>query len=295
MKGKSPFQAMTGEGGCAMEWFIGLAGSAGIAGAAYAKQSLSGSGFAAAVGLGTVMYALGSPVWFGSLLAFFISSTLWSKWKQHAKAKAESGYEKSGRRDAGQVFANGGMGLLLCIAGWAWPHPFWWYAFLGAMAAVTADTWATEIGALSRTPPVSVKTWRRVPAGTSGGVSALGLAASLAGSLFIGATAWGILSLAPGSAAPDAVAAELRWAAWLGVAGLAGVGGSLIDSWIGATWQLMYRCGVCGKSIEQAHHCGQPARRFRGRGGWNNDAVNAAGSVAGGLIGGLSALALGLY
>ena len=281
-------------GRIAVGWFIGLVGSAGIAGAAYAKRSLSGSGFLAAVIVGTVMYALGSAVWFGSLIAFFVSSTLWSKWKKQAKEKAESAYEKTGRRDAGQVLANGGLGLLLCAAHWAWPHPLWWYAFLGVMAAVTADTWATEIGGLSRTPPRSIKTGRRVPPGTSGGVSGLGLGASLSGGLFIGAAAWMLLLAVPGQAAPDAVSAALRPAAWVGIAGLAGIIGSLVDSWIGATWQPMYRCSACGREIEQARHCGEPAIRIRGRAGWNNDAVNVAGSLAGGTAAASLALALGL-
>jgi uncharacterized protein (TIGR00297 family) len=277
-----------------VEWLIGLVCSAGIAGMAYAKRSLSGSGFLAAVMLGTSMYALGSAIWFGSLIAFFVSSTLWSKWKKHAKKEAESGYEKSGARDAGQVFANGGLGLLLCAAYWAYPHPLWWYAFLGVMAAVTADTWATEIGGLSRTPPRSIKTGRRVPPGTSGGVSGLGMGASLAGGLFIGATAWSLLAVLPGQAAPDAVASALRPAAWIGIAGLAGMIGSLTDSWIGATWQQMYRCEACGREIEQARHCGRPAVPIRGRAGWNNDAVNVAGSLAGGAAAALLALVLGV-
>jgi uncharacterized protein (TIGR00297 family) len=277
-----------------VEWLIGLACSAGIAGAAYAKRSLSGSGFFAAVMLGTVMYALGSAVWFGSLIAFFVSSTLWSKWKKHAKAEAESGYEKTGRRDAGQVLANGGVGLLLCAANWAYPHPLWWYAFLGVMAAVTADTWATEIGGLSRTPPISIKTGRRVPPGTSGGVSGLGMVASLAGGLFIGAAAWMLLVVVPGQSAPDTTSAALRPAAWIGIAGLAGIIGSLADSWIGATWQQMYRCPACGREIEQVRHCGRPAERIRGRSGWSNDTVNVAGSLAGGVAAASLALALGL-
>lgn len=277
-----------------MEWIIGLAGSAAIAGAAYAKRSLSGSGFLAAVALGTAMYALGSAVWFGSLIAFFISSTLWSKWKKRAKEQVESGYEKSGRRDAGQVLANGGLALLLCAANWAWPHSLWWYAFLGVMAAVTADTWATEIGGLSRTSPRSIKTGRRVPPGTSGGISALGLGASLAGGLFIGAAAWTLLLSVPGQTASDVAAAPLQLVAWVGIAGLAGLIGSLADSWIGATWQQMYRCNVCGREVEQARHCGKPTARVRGRAGWNNDAVNVAGSLAGGAVAVLLALTLGV-
>ncbi|WP_400164578.1 DUF92 domain-containing protein [Brevibacillus sp. TJ4] len=276
-----------------MDWLIGLVSSATIAGAAYAKRSLAGSGFLAAVILGTVMYALGSAVWFGTLIAFFVSSTLWSKWKKHAKQEAENSYEKSGRRDAGQVFANGGLALLLCVAYWAYPHPLWWYAFLGVMAAVTADTWATEIGGLSRKPPRSIKTGRLVPAGTSGGVSGLGLGASLAGGLFIGTAAWALLML-PGQAAPDAVTAALRPAVWIGVAGLAGIIGSLADSWIGATWQRMYRCATCGREIEQSRHCGSKAIPIRGRNGWNNDAVNVASSLIGGATAVVLAVVFGL-
>ncbi|MBB6637506.1 DUF92 domain-containing protein [Cohnella thailandensis] len=274
-----------------MEWLLGLAGSAAIAGLAYARKSLSLSGLLAAVLLGTTMYALGSAVWYGSLIAFFVSSTLWSKWKRQAKKQAESGYEKSGRRDAGQVLANGGLGLLLCAADWAWPHPLWLYAFLGVMASVTADTWATEIGGSSRKPPRSIKTGRQVAPGTSGGVSGLGLGASLAGGLFIGAVA-GALSLAVSLESEEA--APLRLIAYIGIAGLGGLVGSLADSWIGATWQQMYRCRVCGREIEQPRHCEKPAERIRGRAGWNNDAVNFASSLVGGLFAALLAMVFSL-
>lgn len=267
-----------------MELLIGLSGSLLIAGAAYLKRSLSGSGFAAAVILGTVMYALGSAVWFGTLIAFFLSSTVLSKWKKKAKEKAESGYEKSGRRDAGQVAANGGLAMLLCAANAWWPHPVWWYAFLGVMASVNADTWATEIGGLSKTPPRSILSGRRVEAGTSGGVSGLGLAASMAGGLFIGLAAWLLLQAVPGQHNPSGMASYwLLLPIWAGVGLFGGTIGSLADSVLGATVQQMFRCGVCGREVELQHHCGRPAPRIRGYAGWNNDAVNVAGSLAGGL------------
>jgi uncharacterized protein (TIGR00297 family) len=249
------------------------------------KRSLSASGFAAAVILGTAMYTLGSAVWFGSLIAFFLSSTLLSKWKKKTKEKAESGYEKSGRRDAGQVAANGGLALLLCVVNAWWPHPVWWYAFLGVMASVNADTWATEIGGLSKTPPRSIVSGRRVAAGTSGAVSGLGLVASMAGGLFIGLTAWLLLQAVPGQVDPSGIAAApwLQLFAWIGIGLFGGTIGSFADSLLGATVQQMFRCGVCGREIELRHHCGQPASRIRGYAGWNNDAVNVAGSLAGGL------------
>lgn len=259
-------------------WLVGLAGSVLIAGAAYAKRSLTLSGAIAAVAMGTLMYAAGSAPWFGTLIAFFVSSSALSSWKRKRKEAAEQGYAKSGRRDAGQVWANGGIGLLLCLGAAAYPHPYWWAAFVGVMATVNADTWATEIGGLSAAAPRSIVTGRSVAPGTSGGVTPLGLAASAAGGLFIGAAAWGLSALAdPLGGAPNAVTGPALLA--LGLAG--GMAGSLTDSWLGAVLQVMYRCPVCGREIEKREHCGIQATRLRGLSWMTNDAVNALSSLAG--------------
>ncbi|WP_205516916.1 DUF92 domain-containing protein [Paenibacillus sp. SYP-B3998] len=260
-----------------MEWIWGLLGSLLIAGVAYWKGSLSLSGTLAAVLLGTTMFALGSFAWAGTLIAFFISSTLLSKFKHKRKARAESGYAKSGRRDAGQVAANGGIGLLLCL-GHAWlPHPAWWAIFVGVMATVNADTWATEIGGLSKTEPRSIVSGKRVSAGTSGGVTGFGLLASLLGGLFIGLAGWLCSQMGQ-------LETGISFLPLLLLAALSGLLGSLIDSWLGATLQVMFRCDVCGRTIEKQVHCEQRARQVRGMSGMTNDYVNAVSSLAGGLI-----------
>ncbi|WP_127585429.1 DUF92 domain-containing protein [Paenibacillus koleovorans] len=266
-------------------WWIGLAGSLCLAGAAYWRRSLSGSGALAAVVLGTALYALGSASWFGTLIAFFLSSSLLSKWKQRRKAAAESGYEKSGRRDAVQVWANGGLGLALCAACAVRPEPALYAAFVGVMAAVNADTWATEIGGLSRSEPRSILTGRRVAAGTSGGVTPLGLAATAAGGLFIGAAAWLLQRLdavAPGGLDSAAAAGAYGGAELLALGLVGGAVGSLADSALGAAWQRMYRCRVCGRELEARRHCGEAAEHIRGWRALGNDAVNVLGSMAGG-------------
>ncbi|TVY06665.1 DUF92 domain-containing protein [Paenibacillus cremeus] len=260
-----------------LEVVIGLVGSLVIAGAAYMKRSLTLSGMVAAVILGTLMYAAGSLAWFGTLIAFFLSSTLLSKWKSRKKAALESGYAKSGRRDAGQVLANGGLGLVLCLGNAITPHPAWWAAFVGVMATVNADTWATEIGGLSRTLPRSIVSGRTVPAGTSGGITPLGFAASCAGGLFISAVAWALRAPAAPGYASTAAALAL-----LGLAG--GLAGSLADSWLGAVLQAMYRCQVCGREIEKNRHCGTVAVSIRGAAFMTNDAVNMISSLIGGAV-----------
>lgn len=265
------------------DWTVGIACSLVIALAAYAKRSLSGSGAAAAVIVGTIMYVFGSLAWFGTLIVFFITSSLLSKWKQRHKAAIEQNYAKTGRRDAGQVLANGGLGVVLCLGHSLWPHPFWWAAYIGVMATVNADTWATEIGGLSRSQPRSIVSGRKVPAGTSGGITALGLAASLAGGLVIGVSAWVLLSIQTGTYKVGAGGAvSLIGLLVLGACG--GLAGSLIDSWLGAVCQVMYRCSVCSNEIEKRLHCNTQAVRVRGAVWMTNDTVNMISSLLGGIL-----------
>lgn len=257
------------------EWWIrlllGLAGSFIISYVAYRLASLSRSGMLSAIVMGTGFIVFGEPIWFTLLLVFFISSTLWSKWKKSSQAKrrAEQVYEKGGRRDAGQVWANGGIGLLLCVLYFLTGQEALLYVYIGVMGAVTADTWATEIGALSKQPPRSIMTLQAVTTGTSGGVTSLGLIASLTGGLLIGIVAY--------------VVSSITWhAIWIGA--VTGLLGSLSDSFIGAKWQAMYRCEWCGKETERTVHCSKRTMPLRGLPWLNNDRVNMISSIVAGLI-----------
>jgi uncharacterized protein (TIGR00297 family) len=274
-----------------LDWVTGIAASLLIAGAAYRKRSLTGSGAAAAVGVGTILYAWGGLPWYGTLLVFFISSTGLTKWKHSQKAAVEENYAKTGRRDAGQVWANGGIGTLLCIGHHFWPNELWWAAYIGVMATVTADTWATEIGGLSRRPPRSIVTGRTVAAGTSGGISGLGLAASLSGGIIIGAAGWlfALWGAGDGPAGTllgaEATASDTRALGLLLLfGGTGGLLGSLADSWLGAVWQVMFRCRTCGKETEKNRHCGSEAAVSRGIPWMTNDAVNMISSLLGGAV-----------
>ncbi|BCJ85768.1 DUF92 domain-containing protein [Effusibacillus dendaii] len=269
-----------------IDFVIGCIGSIAISGIAYGKRSLSFSGAIAAVFVGTILYGVGSVAWFGTLIAFFVSSSLLSKYKQNVKRQAEQKYEKTGRRDAGQVWANGGTAVFLALANAFWPTPLWWIVFVGVMAAVNADTWATEIGGLSPKPPRSILTGRRVEAGTSGAVSGLGVIASAAGGLFIGGIAGLLNEFLPEPQAyvlPTDPALRVMFLTMLGIA--AGLTGSLTDSLIGARWQSMYRCSVCGMDVERKFHCDSPAQPIQGYHWMTNDSVNLISSWAGGGIG----------
>jgi len=61
---------------------------------------------------------------------------------------------------------------------------------------------------------------------------------------------------------------------------LAGFGGSIIDSILGATVQGIYRCRVCGSLIEHQVHCQNQADLIKGFKIINNDMVNLLSNLA---------------
>lgn len=269
-------------GAVIIQWIVGAFGAMLVAGAAYRKQSLSLSGMLAAFLMGTIYFGAGNAFWFGILLIFFISSSLLSRLHHENKAELELTYDKTGRRDAGQVFANGGLGMLLVLLNSLYPLEVWGYLFIGVMATVTSDTWATEIGTLAKKPPRSVLTGKLLQAGASGGVSLPGTLAAAAGGVLIGACSW-LLRAISGMESDSFLLLTLA-----GLVG--GLAGAFADSFLGATLQRMNRCKVCGREVEASHHCGQRTVFARGWRWMNNDAVNAISSI----IGGAAALWIGL-
>ena len=245
-----------------------------IAALAWRAFALSNSGAAAAALTGGLIFGLGGLGWAVLLLAFFISSSGLSRAFASRKAGVYEKFSKGSRRDWGQVLANGGLGALLAVAHAVFPSQSWpWLAFAGAMAAVNADTWATELGVLSSKPPRRITTGKIVERGASGGITLLGTLAALAGAILIG----GLAALF-----------SARGEAWffLAIVPLAGLLGSLFDSFLGATVQVIYRCPACEKDTERhpLHLCGAETRRIRGWRWLNNDGVNFACSLAGAIL-----------
>ncbi|MCS7088993.1 MAG: DUF92 domain-containing protein [Thermoflexales bacterium] len=270
---------------------LGLALSSLIGWVAYQRRSLSRSGVLGAILTGTLIFGFGG--WVGGLLliAFFVSSSLLSRFKERDERKrlAAEQFEKGGERDLGQALANGGAATGLAVLSWvvALSDPkageALFAALVGALATVNADTWATELGVLSKAAPrLITRLSQCVSPGTSGGVTTLGTLAAGGGALFIGAS----------HSAFALVFAPERLGFALGVLPLATLGGllgSLFDSVLGATVQAMYYSDRRQKETEKpVERDGTPNRWIRGWRWLNNDWVNFLASLVGAATTGVS-------
>lgn len=217
--------------------------------------------------MGWILFALGGWAAVVPMGVFFSSSSVLSHMFPDRRQSTDILFEKSSVRDAGQVVANGGIATVLVVLWWLTGDHRWYAGFLGSTAAANADTWATELGTLSRHPPRLITSFQRVEPGRSGAVSPLGLLSAAGGSALV-------------------VASSLPWVPprVLLPAGVAGLAGSLADSILGATVQAQFQCRICGKTTESTSHCGCESDHVRGFRTIRNDLVNWGCTLVGGSI-----------
>jgi uncharacterized protein (TIGR00297 family) len=216
--------------------------------AATPGAALTGAVFTAALYLQTP--GLRTALWpLFALLVLTFSATRFGRRRKEALGTAEA---RRGRT-ASQVAANLGVaaiaGIPLSTAHVFTPVAFGgraaMVAMIAAMAEATADTVSSELGQVLGGQPLMITTFRRVPAGTDGGISLVGtLLGSLAAAVLVAAAACAL----PQLSRIDAL-----------VALTAGIAGVFIDSLLGA--------------IPERH------------GWLNNDAVNALSTLAAALLG----------
>lgn len=250
-------------------FLAGILLAAAVSLAARRFGALTGHGAIAATIAGTLAVVAGWD-WAALLIAYFVSASALSRLGRAAKERRTSSVvAKHGPRDAWQVAANGGVFVLAALGMRVHPDARWLALGAGSLAASAADTWATEIGTLYGGPPRSILTWSIVPVGTSGGVSAIGSLAGIAGSGFIAALVLGF-----------------GWITAIVVSVVAGgIAGGIADSVLGATVQARRWCDVCNRRTERAvHDCGSITRRVGGIAWIDNDMVNFLSAVVGAAV-----------
>lgn len=191
---------------------------------------------------------------------FFASSSIWSKFKKKQKEKLGDILAKGEQRDWVQVFANGSIASISSVLFYLTNDQIWMLGFFVSIAAANSDTWASEIGVLSKGKPFYLLSLQRVERGTSGAVSLLGSLASLAGASII--------------AVSIAILFPIPSFSYMLIIILFGFLGSLVDTLLGATIQARYTCQTCGILTEKSFHCGEQTKLTKGLRWCNNDTVN---------------------
>lgn len=185
---------------------------------------------ALAMGIGLIWFGQSMGVFFFGVMFWFVllsaMVTLAGKrFKQNAGL-----YEKS--RGVRNVVANGMWPLIMSalfyaalISGHIHYELFAALGFVSSVAAVTSDTFSSELGVLDG-QPVMLLTLKKVHKGTSGGVTWLGLVAGFAGSALVAAMMLAVLPelhiLGLNNALPAFIAVVLG-----------GFAGTLVDSVLG--------------------------------------------------------------
>ena len=163
-----------------------------------------------------------------------------------------------------QIIANG-FAPLVCTSFFYFTSN---YVFLfGAIVALAeefSDSVASDVGRLSGKPPRDILTLKHIETGISGGVSGLGLISACIAAFTAVAIgyAFGVMDL---------------WK-YLILSALA-FGGTIIDSILGSSIQVLYKCPVCNLFTERKTHCDSTAVKVKGISIIDNTTVNLMSGI----------------
>ena len=208
--------------------------------------------------MGILIINLNSFYYLLPLSIFFVFSSVLSQ----VIKKSDFYVTKTSQRDLIQVFANGGIPLLICIYDHFSPNSLNFFLFSASISAAMSDTWGTELGKFSKVKPVSIITLKRIKHGESGGITRIGTIGSFLGASIIGLTA-SILSPSTSNTIIFGII-------------ISGFIAALFDSIIGATLQGKFKIIKTGKIIETEDG---NTIHFSGKRWITNDIVNLSNTI----------------
>ncbi len=132
-------------------------------------------------------------------------------------------------------------------------------AFFTAIAETVGDSIASDVGVLSKSNPLDICTFKRVPKGVSGGISVLGTLSSICICLYAGLLYICIYEM------------NLYHFVVIVISALLGI---IFDSILGSKIQAKYQCNICGKITEKERHCEQATILIKGLKKLDNTRVN---------------------
>jgi uncharacterized protein (TIGR00297 family) len=219
---------------------------------------LTKDGAASTFILAFFIYGFGGLKWTIPIFTFFMLSSILSKIPKKKNNFVEERFDKSGQRDASQVIANGAVGLVLILLNSFFHNELFYTLYVIYMAAMCADTWGTEIGTYFNYKTYSVLTFKEVAIGVSGGVSVLGTLGAISGAFIVSISSYYWM--------------DSFWFIIL-ISSIAFIS-SIIDSVLGSTIQVQYKCNICKLDTEKDFHCENKTQIVSGFKLINNNVVN---------------------
>lgn len=151
---------------------------------------LDKGGIFLAFAMGVVITLYGGPEYLALILFFFVIGIIVTRYEYTAK-KEMGIYEHE--RGWENVLSNGLVPTIAAfLSMYIGPMPY-----IAAVAAVTSDTFGSELGVLEKGKPISLETLKAAKPGTSGAISVMGSVASLGGATAIGAAAIVLFGITP--------------------------------------------------------------------------------------------------
>ena len=198
---------------------IAVAVTLGFALLAWLIRGVSATGAVAGALVSFVLYlSLGAGA-FIALVSVFVLASVTTR-LGYAQKERDGTAEKKGGRTGSQVLANLGIAaaaaLMCAITG----NAIFIVAMAAALGEAAADTVSSEFGQARSQKALLITTWKEVPAGTDGGISAAGTVAGVVAAAMISGVC---------------VAVGLLNGHSFGISTIAAIFGMLVDSFLGAS------------------------------------------------------------
>ncbi|NLL01464.1 MAG: DUF92 domain-containing protein [Mollicutes bacterium] len=203
---------------------------------------------------GIIIYTWGNYPAFIALATVFILTILSDKIKKT---------KKDGTRNIKQMISNVLTATLCIILHYITDNNVFYIMYYCVIGSSLADTLASSIGTLSRKKPINIFTMKKIETGQSGGVSLLGIFASLCGGMIVGVIYLEV----------DANFSNFLLISFMGLCG------SIFDSILGTIFEAKYQCIVCKKQVEEKKHCNKKTKLIKGFPMIDNNMVNLLSNI----------------
>lgn len=196
---------------------------------AVAANKLTIAGAVTGVVIGFLIFLGVGWIGIAFMASFFLSGTAATSWGKREKERVGIAQENKGRRNSGQVLANGGAGGLIGLAAFIFPQHAQLFTMMTAAAfsSAAADTLSSELGTIFGKRFYDILTFKKGLKGRDGVISMEGLLIGMGGSAIIAML----------------YVLHFGWTAAFFLIIVAGTIGNITDSLLGATLE---RNGIIG-------------------------------------------------